>query len=285
MGGTSGSGSRHRRVRLYPSILPGGYATRCVDGDVGYARRRPRCHGVRPLDGAPGAEDTAAMTTQRALTPAPIAPWAEIVPGTPPMTVDELHAIPDDGWTYELLQGVLARMPLRSFGASNTGSRLLARLSVYVEDNGLGAVTSEQGGYRLDPAHPLDTEIAPDIAFVRAERVPSPTSPDYYRRAPQLAPDLAVEVASENTPTGVPGSRRGREGQDLPCLRDTPGLGDLAPLQARGCVAPGRRDAGLAGPRRHARWGGCGARLQLPRGAALSVATRSSPMAGGQHMG
>lgn len=144
------------------------------------------------------------MTTQRALTPAPIAPWAEIVPGTPPMTVDELHAIPDDGWTYELLQGVLVRMPLRSFGASNTGSRLLARLSVYVEDNGLGAVTSEQGGYRLDPAHPLDTELAPDIAFVRAERVPSPTSPDYYRRAPQLAPDLAVEVASENTPREYP---------------------------------------------------------------------------------
>ncbi len=128
----------------------------------------------------------------------PLAPWAEIVPHMPPMTVDDLHAIPDDGWTYELVDGVLVRMPLSSFGASSIGSRLLGRLITYVEDNGLGAVTGEQGGYRLDPAHPLTTEVAPDVAFVCTDRLPSPTSPDYYQRAPLLAPDLAVEVASEN---------------------------------------------------------------------------------------
>jgi len=138
------------------------------------------------------------MAAQRAHPPDPIAPWAEIVPAMPPMTTDELHAIPDDGWAYELVEGVLVRMPLSSFGASNVGSRLLIRLGAYVEDNGLGAVTGEQGGYRLDPAHSLTTELAPDVAFVRADRLPSPTSPDYYKKAPQLSPDLAVEVASEN---------------------------------------------------------------------------------------
>ncbi len=132
-------------------------------------------------------------------TPSPAAPWAEIAPDAPyPMTVDELHALPDDGWAYELVRGVLVRMPLSSFGASSVGYRLGGRLSVYVEDNGLDVVTGEQGGYRLDPAHPLETELAPDVAFVRADRLPSPASPDYYKRAPQLAPDLAVEVASEN---------------------------------------------------------------------------------------
>ncbi|MCA1598313.1 MAG: Uma2 family endonuclease, partial [Chloroflexi bacterium] len=35
-------------------------------------------------------------------------------------------------------------------------------------------------------------------AFVRADRAPPLTSPDYYGRGWQLAPDLAVEVASEN---------------------------------------------------------------------------------------
>jgi Uma2 family endonuclease len=128
-----------------------------------------------------------------------MAPWAEIAPDAPyPTTVDELHALPDDGWTYELLNGVLVRMPLSSGGASNVGSRLLIRLGAYVEDNDLGLVTGEQGGYRLDPAHPLDTEVAPDVAFVRAGRAPSPTSPEFYGRAWLLAPDLAVEVASEN---------------------------------------------------------------------------------------
>jgi len=115
----------------------------------------------------------------------------------PPMTVDDLHAIPDDGYVYELVQGVLVRMPMSGLRASSVGMRLAIRLGAYVEDNSLGVITGEQGGYRLDPAHPLDTEVAPDVAFVRADRLPSPTSPD-DDKAPRLAPDLAVEVASEN---------------------------------------------------------------------------------------
>ncbi len=138
------------------------------------------------------------MAALRAHPPSPVAPWAEVVPNMPPMTVDELHAIPDDGWAYELLNGVLVRMPLSSGGASNVGMRLAARLGVYVEDNDLGIMTGEQGGYRLDPAHPLDTEVAPDVSFVRTGRAPAPTSPEFYGRAWLLAPDLAVEVASEN---------------------------------------------------------------------------------------
>jgi len=137
------------------------------------------------------------MATQRFFTPDPIAPWAEIVPNMPPMTVDELHAIPDDGWAYELVQGVLVRMPMSGLRATTIGYRLGSRLGVYVEDNSLGVVTGEQGGYRLDPAHPRDTEVAPDVGFIRADRLPPLDSPE-YDKAPALAPDLAIEVASEN---------------------------------------------------------------------------------------
>ncbi len=129
--------------------------------------------------------------------PASVAPWAEVVPHMPPMTVDELHAIPDDGWAYELVRGVLVRMPLSGFGASSIGLLLGAELTVYVKKQGLGRVTGEQGGYRLDPAHPRDTELGPDYAFVRADRLPPRTSPEYMK-ALQLAPDLAIEVVSEN---------------------------------------------------------------------------------------
>ena len=138
------------------------------------------------------------MTTAHKPQAGSPAPWAEVVPNMPSLTVDELHAIPDDGWSYELIEGVLVRMPLSSPGSSGVAMRLLIRLGAYVEDHALGMVSGEQGGYRLDPAHPLDTEVAPDVAFVQASRVPSPTSPDYYGRGWQLAPDLAVEVASEN---------------------------------------------------------------------------------------
>ncbi|HVA90228.1 MAG TPA: Uma2 family endonuclease [Chloroflexota bacterium] len=123
------------------------------------------------------------------------APWAEIVPGVGPMTVDDLEAWPDDGWQYELVGGVLVRMPFSGYEASNVAARLLARLAVFVEDHELGAVTGADGGYRPDPAHPNDTELAPDVAFIRADRIPSRDSPD-YRRALRLAPELAVEVVS-----------------------------------------------------------------------------------------
>ncbi len=137
------------------------------------------------------------MTAQRTLTPASLAPWAEIVPHMPPMTVDELHAIRDDGWRYELVQGVLVRMPMSGFGASSIGLLLGAELTVYVTRHGLGRMTGEQGGYRLDPTQPRTTELGPDYAFVRADRLPPRTSPEYMK-ALQLAPDLAIEVASEN---------------------------------------------------------------------------------------
>src|SRR5437764_12924596 len=42
--------------------------------------------------------------------PNPIAPWAEIVPGAPPMTADDLLTLPDDGSIYEVVDGVLVRM-------------------------------------------------------------------------------------------------------------------------------------------------------------------------------
>ncbi|HXT36169.1 MAG TPA: Uma2 family endonuclease [Chloroflexota bacterium] len=123
------------------------------------------------------------------------ATWAEIVPGVGPMTVEDLEAWPDDGWQYELVGGVLVRMPFSGYEASNIAARLLIRLGAYAEDHELGEVTGADGGYRPDPAHPRETELAPDVAFVRAGRIPAPGSPD-YQRALRLAPDLAVEVVS-----------------------------------------------------------------------------------------
>jgi Uma2 family endonuclease len=94
-----------------------------------------------------------------------------------------------------LVEGVLVRMPPSSFGASKIGQRLANRLGTFVEDNGLGSITGEQGGYILDPQRPRQTQVAPDVGFVCAERdipLTSPASTSAY----QGAPDLAVEVAA-----------------------------------------------------------------------------------------
>ena len=78
-----------------------------------------------------------------------LAPWAEAVRTDMPLHVDDLAALPDDGWQYELVEGVLIRMPASGYEASNVAARLLARLGVFVEDRALGAVTGADGGYRL----------------------------------------------------------------------------------------------------------------------------------------
>jgi Uma2 family endonuclease len=112
------------------------------------------------------------------------------------MTIEELAALPDDGnWCYELVEGVLVRMPPSSYGASKIGGRLLIRLGAFVDEHNLGSVTGEQGGYILDPRRPKQTQVAPDVGFVRADRDIPLTSPASTMAFPG-APDLAVEVAA-----------------------------------------------------------------------------------------
>lgn len=138
------------------------------------------------------------MSTEAQTPPSStLAPWAEVVPGCALMTVDELEALPDDEWTYELVEGVLVRMPHSGGEASQIARRLAARLGDLVDEQALGAVTGADGGYVLDPTRPKETELAPDVGFMRAERVPPRTSPEYAKPWPG-APDLAVEVASPN---------------------------------------------------------------------------------------
>ncbi len=137
------------------------------------------------------------MVEARAFPPDSPAPWAEIVPGAGPMMIDNLSALPDDGWLYELVEGRLVRMPPEGFEASNLAARLLVRLGAYIEDHDLGDVTGEAGGYDLSPTGRKDTALAPDVAFVRADRLPPHVTFDVQKAVP-FAPDLAVEVASPN---------------------------------------------------------------------------------------
>jgi len=148
------------------------------------------------MDGRQGVIWEDRMSSAPYLSPSgTLAPWAEAVRTDMPLRVDDLAALPDDGWQYELVEGVLIRMPASGYEASNVAARLLARLGVFVEDHALGAVTGADGGYRLDPERPRDTELVPDVAFVRVDRIPLRRSPE-YAKALRLAPDLAVEVAS-----------------------------------------------------------------------------------------
>jgi Uma2 family endonuclease len=125
-----------------------------------------------------------------------LAPWAEIVPGKGRMTIDEMMALPDDGWMYELVDGRLVRMPHSGGEASRIAARLVGALLNFVDAHDLGAVTGADGEYDLtQPGDTDETALAPDVAFVRNEHVPPVDSPQ-YKKAWQVAPDIVVEVVS-----------------------------------------------------------------------------------------
>jgi Uma2 family endonuclease len=115
-----------------------------------------------------------------------------------PMTADDLlHANISDKRT-ELLRGVLVvREPAGGLHGV-VAMRLGIRLGQYVERTGAGYVFAAETGFRLT-TNP-DTVRAPDVAFVRGDRLPGPA----LRGFPGLAPDLVVEVLSpDDRPTEV----------------------------------------------------------------------------------
>jgi Uma2 family endonuclease len=118
------------------------------------------------------------------------APWAEAVPGRGPATVDELLTLPDDGYIYEVVEGVLVRMAGSGDEATGLGVELVGELRGYVRPRRLGRVTGADGVYKFPGA---ETGLVPDVGFYVAERraqIQDRTKPIPF------APDLAVEVAS-----------------------------------------------------------------------------------------
>ena len=107
------------------------------------------------------------------------------------MTADELARLPDDGKLYELVRGKLICMSPSAALPGVVAGNLFARLWSFVEQYGLGILGIADSGFRL--ASNPDTVRAPDLWFVRAERVPPEGIPRTFWPG---APDLAVEVLS-----------------------------------------------------------------------------------------
>lgn len=101
--------------------------------------------------------------------------------------------MPNDGFRHELVKGDLRKMsPTRGEHAAIT-MQLAGRLDHHVTTNGLGLVLVGGPGFRLFTSP--DTVRAPDIAFVRSERV---ARNEITNKFVPGAPDLAVEILSPN---------------------------------------------------------------------------------------
>jgi Uma2 family endonuclease len=109
-----------------------------------------------------------------------------------PVRVDDLLTIPDDGYIYEVVEGVLVRMAGSGRTATILGLEIGAILRNYVRPRRLGRVTGSDGIYKFPGA---ETGLIPDAGFYTAER-DATIPPDDADKPIPFAPNLAVEVAS-----------------------------------------------------------------------------------------
>ena len=111
-------------------------------------------------------------------------------PATRLMTADELLAMPDDGFRYELVRGELRKMSPGNHYHGECALAIGSSLRVFARANRLGRTYGAETGFRMARDHVL----APDAAFVRAERaaIVRRDTPGFFPGHP----DLAVEVIS-----------------------------------------------------------------------------------------
>ena len=107
-------------------------------------------------------------------------------------TAADLERLSAQGWRVELWKGRLIRMAPTGDMHGRTTWRLGRVVDRYIEERHLGQLWPAEAGFDLTrPGETEQTVLAPDIAFVRAERVPPPVEGFAH-----VVPDLVVEIAS-----------------------------------------------------------------------------------------
>lgn len=109
----------------------------------------------------------------------------------PRLTAEEFERLPDDGYRSELVRGLVIRELPAGGEHGVIAMQLTRRVATFVYEQRLGHVLSAETGFILQ--RKPDTVRAPDIAFVRRERIEAEGVPRGYWPG---APDLAVEVVS-----------------------------------------------------------------------------------------
>ena len=91
---------------------------------------------------------------------------------------------------YEIVNGQPEEKQMAGARHGGVGTRLSARMCVFVENNNLGGVYGPDTTFKIGP-----NERLPDISFVSAARFPADGEPEGIW---PFAPDLAVEIISPN---------------------------------------------------------------------------------------
>src|SRR5262245_45704321 len=119
---------------------------------------------------------------------------AEIVETSKKVWTDaDLEALPEHGYTHELVNGELVMSPKNNWQHGDLCVRLMFALESFNREHRLGAVFDSSTGFWMANRNCR----APDISFVCKERLRGlkRSTPSFF----EGAPDLAVEILSPST--------------------------------------------------------------------------------------
>jgi Uma2 family endonuclease len=109
-------------------------------------------------------------------------------------TEADLQALPEDGYLHEVVDGELVMSPKNNWFHGRICSRLLIAIGNFATEHRLGAVLDSSTGFWMFNRNCR----APDVSFVLKTRLESLGFKPNDKRFFPGAPDLAVEVLSEN---------------------------------------------------------------------------------------
>lgn len=103
-------------------------------------------------------------------------------------TYEDYLRLPDDGWRYEVIKGVLHMAPPPQEPHQRASSELHFAMTGFVKSRGLGRVYAAPFEVRLPDTSP----VQPDLVFVAAERIDEIIT----SKRIEGVPDLIVEILS-----------------------------------------------------------------------------------------
>jgi len=122
------------------------------------------------------------------------APWGRHY-GIGPTTVEEFDHLPiEDGWTFELHEGRLIRMPGPGDDHAKISANFYDTVHAYLRSHNLGRLKGTSC-YVLKLPNNVDDLLCPDLSYVTPQRASSMPQRGSYRVG---APDLVIEIASPN---------------------------------------------------------------------------------------
>lgn len=109
------------------------------------------------------------------------------------LTADQYDSLPEDGFRYELVDGVVIMSPGASFPHQRISLQIAASILEYLQRNPVGEVFENVDVYLGLGPHGADLVYRPDIIFLRTDQV--------TRRMTRFQgpPPLVVEIVSESS--------------------------------------------------------------------------------------